>query len=271
MAVTGASGFLGGALVEAFASEGAQVVALARRDTHAPRRGVEFRAYDLDAAVPPLEGIGTLVHAAYVPDDFDRNVRGSGALFERCRERGIAVAFISSIRADSRGASEYARQKAAVEELLGDDGVSLRCGLIAGAGGLFARLHAAAERPVVPLVDGGNQPVQVVGANDVYNAIRIALAAGLRGHHAVVAEPALTLREVFELAGRRGRLFVPVPSTLVSLALRVARTLHVTLPVSEENLTGLRGSRYVPPSRALVAAGWRPRDARETVRAASHA
>jgi nucleoside-diphosphate-sugar epimerase len=264
--ITGASGFLGGFLASAYARDGHGVVAFARDPARVRAAGCAARTYEL-GAVPDLDGVDVLIHCAYAPgsradDAVARNVEGTAALFEAARARGITFVFVSSVNAAAGVESAYARQKRAVEALLGGGALVLRPGLIAGEGGLFARLRALAARPLVPLVGGGRAPVQLIAAEDVYGALRIALGAELRGAHTLVAEPPLPLSEVLRaLAGPRPPRFADVPFGLAFALATLAERLGVALPVTTENLRGLRGAAPQPASAALRALGWAPESA----------
>ena len=267
--ITGATGFVGGALVRAFVRDGADVVAFVRDPARASLSvDVRMRPYDLDGGPPDLSGIDTLIHCAYAPsagpsdDRVTLNVDAAAVLFRAARAHGARFVFMSSVNAGTAIASAYARQKRAIEADLGHEALILRPGLIAGAGGVFANLLAAAQRPVVPLIDGGRQTVQLIGLDDLYAALRVALDAGLSGVHTVVNEPPVTMRAIVETVGGRGGrapLLVPVPGSLALAIASLAERAGVPLPVTTENIRGLRGLATQPPSAALLDAGWRPR------------
>ncbi|HTD34286.1 MAG TPA: NAD-dependent epimerase/dehydratase family protein, partial [Candidatus Elarobacter sp.] len=198
--ITGASGFVGSALCRAFRADGVPVVAFTRDAARVSAAGVEARPYAI-SDVPELAGIGVLVHCAIATegehdDVVRRNVDGALALYRAASRAGIRFVFVSSLSAEGEASSAYAEQKRRIESLLGGDALIVRPGLIAGAGGLFQRLRATASRPVVPLIDGGRQTVQIVAIDDVCSAVRVALDARLAGAHNVVAPPPLTLRDV---------------------------------------------------------------------------
>ena len=266
--VTGASGFIGSALVRAFARDGRPVVAFVRDPARvAPVRGVVVRRYSLNGGPPDLDGVGTLVHCAFAPrvsareDAIATNVEGTLALFRAARARAIRFVFMSSINAVGSIDSAYARQKRAIEERLGDDALVLRPGLVAGDGGLFAIVVAATHRAIVPLIDGGRQAVQLVGIDDLYGALRLALEADLSGAHNIVAAPPLTLRTIVTTllsAQHRRALLLDVPYAAAFAAASIAERFGVALPVTTESLRGLRGARVQEASTAISALGWHP-------------
>ena len=224
VAITGASGFVGGHLVEHFAGRGWDVVALARSPVAGGER-VRWARYDL--AAPPadrlLAGVDALVHAAYVkadasPDAYRLNVDGTAALLRALPSRRVPRAvFLSSLSARPGATSVYARQKLDAEALFAADGDAvIRAGLVLGPGGLVGDTVALMRRVrVVPLIGGGRQPVQPVGVEDLATIVeRIVTRDDLTGTF-VVADPAPTTaaalyRAIARAIGLRV-LFVPVP------------------------------------------------------------
>jgi nucleoside-diphosphate-sugar epimerase len=268
VAITGASGFVGGHLVDHFAGRGWDVVALARGPVAGGDR-VRWARYDLAAAPPEqlLAGVDALVHAAYVkadasPDAYRLNVDGTAALLRARRAAGVSRAvFLSSLSARPGATSVYARQKLETEALFaaGGDAV-IRAGLVLGPGGLVGDTVALMRRVrVVPLIGGGRQPVQPVGVEDLATIVeRIVTRDDLTGTY-VVADPTPTTaaalyRAIARAIGVRV-LFVPVPGWTALLAVRAARRLHRRLPVSEDNLRGLDEATVVDSAPSLERLG----------------
>jgi nucleoside-diphosphate-sugar epimerase len=92
-AVTGATGFIGGRLVERLAEGGGEVTCLVRGLANARlhRAGARIRSLDLadaDAVRAALRGIEVVFHLAYDWGDTAWNVRALRALIEGCRANG---------------------------------------------------------------------------------------------------------------------------------------------------------------------------------------
>lgn len=151
--VTGASGYLGGALVPRLAHHGYDLRLIDNRsgpiEVTYPAWPVERADFESEAGLAFLSDSDVILHLAAVsgvmacaqdPERSARsNVEGTGRLVEMCRERRIPIAFASSFAvvgapaelpvresAPARPTHEYARQKAAGEELvagLGREGV----------------------------------------------------------------------------------------------------------------------------------------------------
>ncbi|HWT04483.1 MAG TPA: NAD(P)-dependent oxidoreductase [Xanthomonadales bacterium] len=276
VAVTGATGFVGSGLLGAFAHAGFPTVGFARHcargEDRADASAPACRPYVLEEGLTPaaLGGIDVLVHCAFIPhrrgmrDSSERNVRGTLALYEAARTAGVRFVFLSSLSAVPGARSEYGMHKLELEHALRDtDALVLRPGLVVGDGGLIRGVYDAAQRGLVPLIDGGRQLVQVIGMRDLADAIAVGVAARLRGAHVVAAERALTLGELARTLCRRFELtprFVSVPWALAWPIAVAGDRLGARLPLTPENLLGMRIARAHEPSRAYAALGWRARD-----------
>lgn len=106
--VTGATGFIGGWLVERLARRGARVRAAVRRFRAAPRLArfppevVELREFDLGAPEAGasigdlVAGCAAVFHLALDLDSAEANLAGIGRLGAACAERGVRLVFTSS-------------------------------------------------------------------------------------------------------------------------------------------------------------------------------
>ena len=146
IAITGASGFIGGALVEHFSSKGYKLIALARKPVN--MAGVENRRYKLHEkpAANILDGADILIHCAFDADDkkIEEGVNFISAkqLFQLAEQAGVKkIIFFSSVAAQPSIQSVYGKTKLAIESLLDErKHVIIRPGLVIGSGGLFGRL-----------------------------------------------------------------------------------------------------------------------------------
>ena len=132
IALTGATGFVGQAVLDAAARQGVPVRALTRRAS-APRDGVEWVRGDLQdsAALRALTtGTKAVVHVAGVtnapdPAEFhDANVAGTRNVMQAARETGAKrFVFVSSLSAREPGLSRYGASKRDAETLFADSGL----------------------------------------------------------------------------------------------------------------------------------------------------
>jgi nucleoside-diphosphate-sugar epimerase len=162
VAVTGASGFLGAALLDHLVAAGATPVALVRDPARLSRKDVDIVIGDLDDE-PALDrlaaGADALIHLAGVTharrrDDYQRvNVDGAARAARAARRSGARFAHASSISARAPAASPYAASKLAGEQAIAAES--------AGGRWIAVRLPAIygprdrATLPFFKLVGGG--------------------------------------------------------------------------------------------------------------------
>jgi nucleoside-diphosphate-sugar epimerase len=251
IAVTGADGFLGSHLCRAFLAQGWQVTGLVRNPERKHRLpGVSYRHYafpdQLDA--PDGRDFDLLVHCAFAMQATDARryaVNRQAAAFLRRRYPGTPMLFVSSMSAHEGAESLYGREKLYIESTLdAAKDAWIRPGFIIGQGGVFKNLAGSIRKlPVIPLFYGGMQPVQTVSVEDLAAAI---CTIAERGHRGLIryGEPRpVLLRDFYQaiaagLGVRRGML--PLPGGLTLAGLRLAETLGVRLPMTSQNLLGLK-------------------------------
>jgi nucleoside-diphosphate-sugar epimerase len=300
--VTGASGFVGRALVAAFAEQGHEVRAAVRRaPLRAFPRGVDVLQHpDLAQPIdwrPLLDGAEQVIHLAGVahssgvaPDFYDLINRAATArLAAAAAEAGVRhLVFVSSIQAQSGPAAEhvltesdpaapasaYGRSKLAAEQAVRSAGVPftiLRPVLIYGPGvkANFALLLRAAASPwPLPAKKFSNRR-SLLGIDNFNSALAFVLSTPAAiGETYVVADPGIPPRlsdliaTLREARGRSPRL-VPVPPAYVETALRI---------LGRGDLWDRLGGNLRVDAGKLIAAGWQPaHDTRAGLVAMAHA
>lgn len=252
VAITGASGYLGSVLVEAFGSAGYAV----RRLIRSPVPGGDDRYFDLNSPGPSdaLDGVDLLVHCAYDmaltrrADIWQSNVFGALALFDLAVSSGVRRTIaLSSMSAYPGTRQLYGRAKLAMEMAARPRGVCvIRPGLVygAGGGGMAGTLHRLANLPVLP--DFGPGAHQYTVSEEDFASAVVALARAQRLPALPVGlahpEPVLFTELLTSFAASEGKprpRFVPIPPMAVYAALRAAEFLPVKLPVRADSLLGL--------------------------------
>lgn len=256
--ITGAGGFIARNLAPVLRDAGMRVVGTSRREGDVSGFAAIYRASLGDALAPALgaERVDAVVHAALdsSPDAYATNVDGTTRWLAEAQAAGVPLQILlSTLSADATALSDYGRAKHVLEQRFVEAGqVVFRLGVVVGDGGMFARMVDATRRsPIVPLLDGGRQPVFVLGIDFLCQAIRDTIArngAELRGRAWNLQQPqASTLREVTEGICRRydlRRLLIPVPAKPILIALLgVERLPFPKLPITSTNLRGLIQSR----------------------------
>ena len=282
VAITGATGLLGGCFCESFAADGWRVRALVRSpgDFTARHEAIETYRCDLPDDVDPqaLAGADVLVHCAWPTRERDPAAvhrggeEGTRTLRRLAHEQGVErFVFLSSTSAGPRARSQYGRSKHALElELDATRDLVLRPGLVLSRAetGLFHRLCRSLSRsPVLPVV-GGRRIVQTVHVDDLFRALRTALEEGVTGEITVAEPDGLTFEDLLsEIASRLGRRCLPIRlhEGLVLGALRAVEALHIPAPVSSDNLLGLTSLEARPADAVVRALGVHVRSATESL------
>jgi nucleoside-diphosphate-sugar epimerase len=255
VAVSGASGFVGGVIARALAGAGSRVIDLGRR----PGGPYEHRGYSLAMPVADalLEGVDTVIHCAYDLSLTDAraieavNVQGTRSLVEVANRSAVRVVLVSSMSAYAETKQIYGQAKLRSERIvLASGGEVLRLGLVwgSGEGGMIGTLRRLARLPVVP-VFGRDLYQFMVHAEDVGAAFVKFIGDPPFGEALGLAHPArVPFERVLGYAndGRTPR-FVHIPWTPTYGALRLAELARLPLPVRADSLLGLvRPAAHVP-------------------------
>jgi nucleoside-diphosphate-sugar epimerase len=288
--VTGATGFIGRAVVAALAKDGDKVRAAVRSVPHPPlSREIEVIHHpDLSQPInwqPLLADVDFAIHLAGIAhagggvsaETYDRVNRGATeqAAGAAARAGVRRFVFISSIRAQSGSSAEhilterdrarptddYGRSKLAAEQAVRASGVPftiLRPVLLYGPGakGNFAALLRAANSPwPLPFGQFSNRR-SLLGIENFVSALRFVLgAANTLGETYIVADPGMppSLAELIATLRKaqcRRRLLLPVPVGVFSAALRL---------MGRGDLWQRIGGNLQVDSGKLIGVGWLPK------------
>jgi NADH dehydrogenase len=212
-------------------------------------------------------GLDWLIHGAvqeYGPrhrDADDVNVAAAQKLIEIARANGTRIVFLSTLSAHDEARSHYGITKLRMEPLFdpGRDTV-LRLGLVLGrSGGLFGSIvDTLKSAKVVPLPDGGRQPVQIIAMDDLVRIVAGVVERGIPGRYEVAHPEVYRMRDLYEaIMARTGAkpLLVPVPLALIGAGVRVVEALGLPFPVTSENVLGLRHMHVFDTTASLAALG----------------
>jgi nucleoside-diphosphate-sugar epimerase len=266
--LTGCTGFAGSVLQTYFLRNGWQVIALVREMTDDPIINTRYLLFDLENPVMPEinEPIDAFIHLAYVKqekgkDAYQINVKGTEVLLRFAAERKIpANLFLSSLSASADALSQYGKQKYDLEaKFLKQNGIVIRAGLILGDGGLFASMRNYLKKSHrVPVFGNGDQPIQTVHVDDLAKAIYITITKKLFGRYIVAEDDPAPYREFYTLLcavqGVKPE-FIRIPFWLAEFALGFANLIGKKLPITKDNLLGLKQMKRIPSTEDLKKLG----------------
>lgn len=269
IAITGASGFLGSALVEHFTNEGWQVIGLVRQPIKSANKRIKYRTYNIEQPLKAdtLQDVDYVVHTAYVkynrqhPSAMETNISGAKYLLDACKAHKVKkVVFMSSMSAHDAATSIYGKQKLAIENLFTNaGGVALRSGLILGHGGIVEDMAKfMRSKHIVPVIDGGRQPLQTIAAYDLARIIDAALTTNVTGVLTVATPTIYTYKDFYKALAHSLHIkvvFVPVPYYLLLSAFNAAAALRLPLNLGADNLRGLRQLRSAETAQDLAKLG----------------
>lgn len=250
IAVTGANGFIGQAMVEHLNAAGYKVIALVRCMPEKKLDGVDYHYYDLKIApdVKLFTNVDALIHLAFSfakPEKgkTDINLAAAKNLLSLNLKRYI---FVSSFSALANAKAYYGQCKYQLEALF-DGHTIIRPGLVIGEGGLLLRLRKQVKsNPVVPMLAGGRQPTQIIVLSDLISAIEKLLDREIKGVFNLAYPKAITYKQMIELASSASKgkaIFISIPIPVMRIIIKIARFLGKS-DISEDNLDGLLNSSF---------------------------
>lgn len=270
--VTGGTGVVGVATVNALRRRGHAVRILSRKATADVARWGDVEARDGSvASVAEVRGSAAgcdaIVHIAGVVTEnhpaatFEKvNVEGTRNVVDEAKSSGVArVVFVSSLGAD-RGTSDYHRSKIAAEEIVRSfegSWVVCRLGNVYGTGDevMSVLLRWIRATLVMPVVGSGDDPFQPIWWEDAGEALaRCVERDGVSRRTMDITGPERTsMNDTLDRLGRiigREPARIPIPATMVGIGAALGDLVGVKLPVNESHLAMLR-EQSITDSNAL--------------------
>jgi uncharacterized protein YbjT (DUF2867 family) len=263
--ITGASGFLGRACCAAFTAAGFRVRAMVRNPAaangfEAVARGGVFRC-DLPDSIDERAmegGAQALVHCAYETRSASAeqarrtNVTGTEALVRLARKSGVRrLVFVSSMAAHASAASVYGKTKYDLEKLF-DATVDtvFKPATIVGAGGIFQRTREMLRRlPVMPLFYADRR-LQTIWIEDACLGLVRTVERSVGGTVVLAHPESTTMREFYAgiatVDGIRLKI-CPFSGDLALLGIRALERIGLKLPITSDNLLGIKHLRHFDP------------------------
>ena len=275
--ITGANGFVGSHLVKAASARNWRVHAWSR---HAPAElpaGAIWHPYSFSEPPPPWPAdLNSVVHCAHDRHGssrslFESNVAAARQLREAALQQSNAnFIYISSQSAHPGALSYYGKSKLEIEKsMTSKRDLIIRPGFVIGPGGLYSRLRGSLRGlPLTPLFYGGKQPLQTVWIGDLVEIILRTCENFFCGELTVGCAPSITVKEFYQMilaSGHRKKPVLSIPGEPALLLLQIVERLGLKLPVTSENLLGLKALVNFDEASKTIPFPYRYMTAREAI------
>lgn len=276
VAISGATGFIGSQLCAHFVQQGYHVIGFCRSLPAAALKDVEYRLFNLETNpyTNLFKDATVFIHCAYLKGEEAKaiNIEGTKRLLQTSRNAGVKKnIFFSSMSAHPDALSAYGQQKLQLEkEFYGPDDAAIRPGLVIGKGGLFLEMVKHIQsKGIIPLIDGGTQPLYSVHISDLLKATEIIVSKNLNGTFTVAELKPVLYKDFYkELATTLNKkvLMFNISYTLMEKLLSLTKFLGINTGVGKENLLGLKALKIIEFADDIKRIGFIPHDYKESLR-----
>ena len=271
--ITGANGFIGNYLVNFLRKNGHEVLPFLRKPDL--DKGEFF--YEINGVINEsiVAASDILIHCAFIPkvkngNAIEQNIVGTQKLIAACKKHKVKFIFFSTLSAHAAAESDYGKHKLLLESKLDlEIDAILKPGLVIGNGGLFGRMLAFSKKfRTVPLIDGGKQPLQFIALSDVAQSTQKIIENNLSGSFTLVSDEPMTYRQFYKTIGEAfgiRLLFVWIPVNIILFSLGLFDRMKIKIPVSKENLLGLKNMAFIDPGNGMERIGINPLKLKDTL------
>jgi len=287
--LTGASGFIGHAVLRGLLKQGHRVNACCRNPERILIQNPRLTTFAIDFATadspeiwfPYLQDIDAMVNAVGIIVESGRqafehlHTRSPIALFEAASKAGVTkIVQLSALGADEQAESAYHLSKKAADDALRKMDLNwyvLQPSIVYGAGARSTALfQALAALPVHVLPDGGAQRLQPIHVDDMVLAVCNSLSDALPGRQtlALVGVGSLTYAELLlglrRRLGKKPAISVSVPFRYALSAISIVRWLKEPM-LSKDNIAMLQRGNSADTQGIAALLGHEPLGVSETL------
>ncbi|MCB0351764.1 MAG: NAD(P)-dependent oxidoreductase [Bdellovibrionales bacterium] len=222
--------------------------------------------------------ISAVIHCAHSTNskrsNYD-NVTGTHKLYELTKRHSEAqFILMSSLAAHEGATSQYGKCKLLLEDKMNlSQDVIIKPGTVVGHGGLFLRIKNLMSRmPIVPVFFSKAHGLQFIAIDDLCAAVENILITKKIGQF-IVAHPDPTkpieFYRILQKYLKTKNYIIKAPGELALLATVSAERLGINLPISSDNLRGLRDARTFNSTDDLKRLGIEPQSLEEALKKSS--
>lgn len=256
-----------------FAGNGYKVFAFSRKQPHDLPADAVYIKYDLEEQITEEESVFAeadyLVHCAYSqfstenPESDKVNIEGTSRLLALSRKYKFKkIIFLSSLSAHSEARSHYGKTKLFLESLFDTKSdLILKPGMVLGNGGLFKSIEEIIiKNKFIPVIGNGKQPVQSIDIDDLAEIIKIGIEKNISGVYPAAGPEVFVMKELYKAVSAhagKSNVFVPFPYWCAFLLIFLAKMVNIKLPISKENIIGLKHNKKYDVIKTLNTFGIR--------------
>lgn len=250
--ITGSNGFIGHHLTRYLSEKGYRIIQFIRKkNTHHSGRSDDIRFFELGKNLidKEFQDVDILVHLAFEYNrpnavDEDANLFTANQLIKL----NIPVVFISSFSAIPPFIDTYyGKTKSKMEAILSNHCI-LRPGLVIGNGGLFHKIVLQIRRlPLLPIIDGGIQPIQLIHIDDLCHSILRCIEEFSPSIYHIAHPEVITyaqfVREVSKNLKVKCRFISLPPSLIITIVKLFSKQKFIR--VNTDNIKGLLNAKSI--------------------------
>ena len=258
IAITGSNGLIGLYLTEFFLEKGYTVYGLQRKKPKISHKNFKYYRYELEEENFNFElvNVDVIVHTAYLEysklnkDADNINFKGTQTIVNFYKGTKTKIIFLSTLSAHENAKSHYGISKFKTEKLFENSKhLVLKLGLVVGKGGLFETINKFVNNSfLIPLIDGGKQPIQLIHWNDLCKIIEKSISMkNLKGIFYVGSGDKITMKDLYvKIINKRKltRIFINIPIYIIKLVIRVVEFFNLPIKINSENIKGLETMKF---------------------------
>jgi NADH dehydrogenase len=271
--ITGANGFIGKAIIQAYLDTEHKVIAYVRQYPIQPIEGVQYILFDLGKDYPSdfFKPIDILIHLAFnfKPTFIEgEDINTKMANFIQKSKIPYLVFISSFAAANPITESYYGLTKSKLEKIFSKD-IIIRPSLVLGDGGLYNKIQNQLKRlPIVPIFNKGQQTIQTIYIDDLVKSIVILIKNQKKGIYHISHSESIPYKNFMKIVGQsvqKRLLFVPIPIMVLKALIKILARISYPV-INKDNLAGILNSKHINSLHDEQEIGFKFLDFKQSIR-----